>query len=408
MKMKATAQPLFRFAAEVCKQFFRDRCPQRAAGLAYSTLLAIVPLFTVLLGFGGNLIERESVQAFLAETLLPTSQETILSAIRDFALNSSRFGAMGLLIFLVTIVILLNNIEIQLSTIFRIRSEKTILMRFTTYTAVLVFAGLFIGASITLSGNLFNSLLKTYGIAQISTRFMRQISSFLFIFMTLLTLICLMPSGKIRLPGALIGAGCGSVFWEIAKRLFSAWMNHSVRISVIYGSLFLIPLLLIWLFVAWMLILLSAEITYVHQNREFCYFTDTMNRSPGSFLKNGIRLYSFIAEQFMVGKEAPQLPDLSRRLNLPDMEIEKLLDLFLDSNMLHRVRMTSKWDGYVPAIPPKKQPLDEILLTLVFGSKERGRHLTSQPEDRILLALDTALKEILAGKTAGTILDEHD
>ena len=399
---------LYTFLEEVVREFFSNRCPQRAAGLAYTTLLAIVPLFTVLLGFGGNLIQSETVQTFLAETLLPTSQETILSAVSDFAENSSRFGTMGILIFVITIVMLLNNIEIHLSTVLKMRTERTLILRFTTYTAVLVFAGLFIGASITFSGNLFNSLLETYGSGQISTNLMRQVSSFLFIFLTLLLLISLMPSGKIRFTSALIGAASGSVLWEIAKRLFSAWVNQSVRISVIYGSLFLVPLILIWIYVVWITILFAVEITYVHQHREFCYFRDTAEKFPGGRIRDSLRLYSTISEHFLNRTDPPQLHDLSMHLNLPEMEVELLLDPFLDARLIHRVRLGARQDGYVPATPPHKQPLTEILRLLAYGRLTKKEYTLLQGEDRLFKLLDDALDEALQGYSSGQILDYHD
>ncbi len=407
MKTLTYMKSLYTFLEEVVKEFLSNRCPQRAAGLAYTTLLAIVPLFTVLLGFGGSLIRSETVQTFLAETLLPTSQETILSALSDFAENSSRFGTMGILIFVITIVMLLNNIEIHLSTVFRMRTERTLILRFTTYTAVLVFAGLFIGASITFSGNLFNSLLETYGNGQISTNLMRQVSSFLFIFLTLLLLITLMPSGKIRFTSALIGAASGSVLWEIAKRLFSAWVNQSVRISVIYGSLFLVPLILIWIYVVWITILLAVEITYVHQHREFCYFRDTAEKFPGGRIRDSLRLYSTISERFLKRNDPPQLHELSMHLNLPEMEVELLLDPFLDARLIHRVRLGARQDAYVPATPPDKQPLTEVLRLLAYGSLTKKEYPLLQGEDRLFKLLDDALDEALQGLSSGQVLDNH-
>lgn len=399
---------LARFFLAVFRQYNQNRCPQRAAGLAYSTLLAVVPLFTILLGFGGSMIGSERVQSFLAETLLPTRQETILSAIGDFALNSSRLGTMGLLFFLITVIMLLNNIEIHLSTIFRIRSDRTLLVRFTTYTAVLVFAGLFLGASITFSGSLFNKMMALYGTGEISSAAIRRISSFLFIFLTELLLILLMPSGKVRLKSALIGALTGSILWEATKILFSAWANQSVRISVIYGSLFLLPLLLIWLYTAWLLILLAVEVTYVHQNREFCSALRSESRPPGAFLRDGIRLYSAVALPFMEGDEPPRLPDLSKRLNLPNEEIRELLDPLLENRMIHRVRLGSRQEGFVPSCPPDRQPLREILDVLIYGMKEGAPSFRRGEENRILRSLDTALGEAVGETTAGEILYRHD
>ena len=408
MNINITVRSFLRFFQEVFRQFFFNKSPQRAAGLAYSTLLAAVPLFAVIVGFGGNLVQRDTVQRFLAETLLPTRQDAIMTAIREFAENSNRFGAMGLLLFLITVINLLNNIEIHLSSLCRIRTEKPLLTRFTTYTAVLVLSGLLIGASITLSGSLFNHLLELYGRAPISTRFIRQLSSFLFIFLSLLLLILLMPSGKIRFVSALTGASCASILWEIAKRLFSTWANQSVRISVIYGSLFLLPLLLIWLYVVWLIILFSVEITYIHQHRDFIFERDTRYTPPGIILKNGLHLYALIADYFTARKNPPGIHELAAELNLSQQEVEELLDPLLEEKLIHRVRVTARQEGYIPAAPPERLPLQELYRVLMYGSKNTaggGQAWTKIPAAR---DLEDRLKKEMEGKTAGEFLKKNE
>jgi len=397
---------LWHFIYQVVRQFFQDTCMPRAGGLAYSSLLAIVPLFAVLLGFSGSRVKDSGLQEFLANTLLPTRQEVFVNAISEFAANSNRLGTMGLLIFLITVVILLNTIETHLNRIFRLRTDRAVIHRLTTYTAVLVFAGLSVGASVTLSGNVINTLLETYGHIHVSSRLWTQFASYLFIFLTLLLLLLIMPSGKIRLSSALLGAVCGSIFWEIAKRGFAAWANQSVRISVIYGSLFLIPLLLIWLYVVWILILLSAEITFVHQHRDYCRTACTGEFRPGEQIRKGIGLFSLIARAYRKREAPPELHELSEMLNLPDREAEGLLALLIDKELVRTVRKSGRGDGYVPGVPLEKQSVLEVLEVLTRYSPLESARLSALPDRRILKLIHESLTGNLEDRTIGELLDD--
>lgn len=139
-------------------RFIQDSGSQRAAGLAYSTLLAVVPLFSVLVSFGGPFMNNVKVQTFLASALLPAMQAPIMEALTRFTENGKRLGGLlGLPMFLLSALFLLNNIEITFNRIFNVKNNRTLLRRLITYFLILVFAGLFLGAGITLSGHIFRA-----------------------------------------------------------------------------------------------------------------------------------------------------------------------------------------------------------------------------------------------------------
>ncbi|MDA3956314.1 YihY/virulence factor BrkB family protein [Oceanispirochaeta sp.] len=353
---------------QILIRFLADAGPQRAAGLAYSTLMAIVPLLAILIGFGGPVMTDESVQTFLANTLLPVMQEPIKNAILDFADNSKRLGLLGTPVFILTVLALLNNIEITLNHIFRVSTDRNLLQRIMTYTAVIIFAGMFIGASITLSGDMINLVLQKMDSSWIYPIFEKRMASFLFIFLGQFALLTLIPGRRVHPLSALLGAATGSILWELSKRLFGFWASQSVRLSVIYGSLFMVPLMLIWLLLVWIILLLVAELTYVHQHRSYFSMKRLKTSAPGEALINSLRLYSIIIRAFKDSRTPPDLTALSNAVNLPERNTENLLLPLLEQRILYKVILDKKRKGFVPVQPLKSQDLAALLQALCHYS----------------------------------------
>jgi membrane protein len=79
-------------------------------------------------------------------------------------------------------------------------------------------------------------------------------------------LYLLLPNTRVKLRPALIGAFFAAVLWEIGKWAFGLYVQNAVGYSALYGSLGLIPLFLLWLYVTWLIVLLGLELSYIlHQ-----------------------------------------------------------------------------------------------------------------------------------------------
>ena len=224
-------------------KFYFDNCLIRASGLAFNSLLALVPLSAVIFAFGGLNSVSSSLQDFLVEVLLPSSLNQIVDALNMFTENSTRLGTYGIVLFLLTILFLMNNIENNLNSIWLCNRKRNFFQQITIYTTVLVFGSLLIGGNFSISGSILANI-TTYA-ESINEPFILligyRISSIIFITLTFMLLIIMIPSVKVALGSAFTGALTGAILWELAKWGFKAWANYSVRNSVIYGSLFLIP-----------------------------------------------------------------------------------------------------------------------------------------------------------------------
>ena len=321
-------------------EFQRDQCLIRAASLAFATLLALVPLSALLfslfsaLGSFSGVLER--FQAFLITQLLPTSQEEIMAYIRVFVQNTRALGVVGLLFFLLTAVFLLNTVQNAFNAVWGSRARRNALHRLVTYASILIVGSFLLSIGLNLTG-MVRSILAGPAVAELgrSLSFLTVILPFLFLFLALLLMIALIPSGRVRWSSALIGAAAGLVLWELARRLFFLWITYVLRMSVVYGSLAVVPIFLIWLYVAWSVVLLALEIAYVHQHRRFAWLgRSPLQVSPGERLLFGLEVFLDIAGRFYRGEGPPSREEIARRLSASLAEVGYFTDLLQENGLV--------------------------------------------------------------------------
>jgi membrane protein len=334
------SQRVLHFLRFFWKELDNDNCILRASSLAFSTLLALVPLtafvFSLLTGFGAFETVRTQLQDFLFRFLIPTQSESALVYIERFIENSRALGVVGLLIFALTSIFLLNGISTNINAIWASTSRVGFIRKFMMYLAVIVIGSLLVGASFTLSITLQN-FAAGYPDFSAILKVLLQAAPTLFIFIVIWLMVYAVPSAKVSFRSSLLGAAAGTLLWEIARFLFIDGTNYVLRLSIIYGSLAAIPIFLVWLSLNWLIIFAAAEITYVHQHRgNFAHAYSSKEVSLHHELLTGLQIYLYIASRFLNGEPPTRLQDLSRHFSIPTKTLEKYIHLFEQQGLLFR------------------------------------------------------------------------
>ncbi|MBN2627577.1 MAG: YihY family inner membrane protein [Spirochaetales bacterium] len=366
---------LFAYLKKLLTLIIRDRIPARASGLAFTTILAMVPLMTMLISFGSRELVEGPVKELIMTTILPTSQEMVFNQLTSFAENSRKLGTWGLVITIVVVFLLINKIELDVNALLRARPNRGLLTRLAIYMVTLIFSTLTVGSSFSLTNDLIQimtmKLTPRFTLLQV---LFSSLGSIVLIGMTILLLIMLVSSARIRWKSALTGALAGAILWEFAKKAFSLWATYSIRNSVIYGSLFMIPILFIWINLAWIIILSSLEVAYLHQHPGYLLYLEDNSSAPALQTVMTIKLYLIIAGEFREGKKPPQLEDLSASTGLPETEVLSLLDRLIKYVLILRTDQK----GYLPASDPEtvdhtvlvNAALDEASVEACFSAEE--------------------------------------
>ena len=271
MKIGQWMKSVWQFAVRVGRRFFADACSGRAAGLAFSTLFALVPLsafvVAVLSAFGAFDPLIEEAQQALIEQLVPAVHEEVFASIRQFSSNTRALGFLGLFIFLATAILLLRNIKISFNAVWRFRARRGAWSKVASYTSIIVIGTALLSASFALGPGVQSVIEATFPDAAEATWLRSYLLPPLFLFLAVFLLNILVPAGKVKPGGAALGAVISVIVWELAKRIFVFWSTSVMRFSLIYGSLAVLPIFLIWLYLTWFFVLIGVEVSYLFQHR---------------------------------------------------------------------------------------------------------------------------------------------
>ena len=350
------------FIKNVAVKFYKDRCLIRASGMAYSSLLALVPLsalvFSLLTAFGAFDKLKESIQELVFRQLLPTRQNEIIGYINIFVENTKTLGVVGLILFTLTSVFLISNIQGNFNDIWNVRKKRNFLSQFSVYISVILISTLLVGVPFTISGWIKTTAAEiTFLKINLLVQFLITFSPKIFFSFTLFILILAVPSARVRFPGALAGAVSGGLLMWGVKKLFASWSTTAVRYSVIYGSIALIPIFLIWLYIIWLVILLSVEISFVWQNGGYREKTGVESSLFENFRKI-FELYLLIAERYMEGSGGISAEEISGIESLSGNYTEMLF-ILEEASLVYRIE--NGRTVFVPSSSPHTTPADYVI-----------------------------------------------
>ena len=330
---------LLNFIIRLFKEFKRDKCLIRASSLSYTSLLALVPLtalsfslFTAFHTFSGV---KESIQKSIINLLVPTSQDQFMIYIDQFLDNSKTMGIIGLLLFAVTSIMLLNRISESFNSIWGSKNRRSFIGKFTSYSSVIVFGTLFIGTSFTMTAPI-RKFLDGFPEIQFIIRLLIVLTPSIFIFFTFLLMITAIPAGKVKFKSSLIGALTGTILWGLARGAFTEGASYVIRMSKIYGSLAVIPIFLFWLYLIWIIIFLALEISYVHQYKmQWEGGISRRTPSPVDSIEQGLAVFLHIAEQFDNGNIYSSTHKIAAALSMAEDSVNTILKRFSDAELIY-------------------------------------------------------------------------
>lgn len=262
---KATAQQMPGFVRYVFHRAIRDSCPSIAAALGYNSLLAAVPLLAIALAMFaafpafGNI--RQELLNALFSNLAPSIGNTVQDYLQTFIRNAGKTTGAGVVALGITAILLINTIQTAFDRIWGSQETRTTFNRLLIYWALLTLGPILFGASFSISGYVF-AKVQSVGVLGLSAG-LRLISGILPYFLEAIAFAGfyrLIPSRKVRLGDAATGAFIAALLFELLKRGFELYLDYFPTYQAVYGALATIPVLLLWTYLAWLIVLFGAEI----------------------------------------------------------------------------------------------------------------------------------------------------
>lgn len=265
---KFLQHPFINSIKTVVLAFNQDRCFDRAGSLAYSSLLTIVPLLTILLLVVTTLPSFKPIEAmiedFFFNTLVASSNETVHTYIRTFALQATRLSWISIMFLLVTVILLLHSIESTFNDIWKSKLTRAhLLKKMFRYCIFALFTPALLGAALLFNTHMYILLHIHDGIHYHDpVRNILQLFPSFMIFILMFSIYKFLPRAKIPTLAAALGALFTTVVFITTKVVFRLYIHLFSGYKLLYGAFAALPIFLIWLYIAWLIILLGFEIIY--------------------------------------------------------------------------------------------------------------------------------------------------
>ncbi|SON51092.1 conserved hypothetical protein; putative inner membrane protein [Vibrio tapetis subsp. tapetis] len=253
------------FTKYLVNRVSHDRLTVSAGYMAYITLLSLVPLLTVLLSVLSSFPLFADVgdvlQDFVITHFVPAAGIAVKSALTDFVANTGKMTAVGGAFLFVAALMLISNIDKSLNFIWRVKDKRRSVYSFSMYWMVLTLGPSMVGASIAATSYITSlNFLDSEAISTVYTYFLRWLP-FILSFFAFVGLYLLVPNTKVSLRDAAIGALVAAILFELSKKGFALYITHFPSYQLIYGALAAIPILFVWVYMCWLIVLLGAEVT---------------------------------------------------------------------------------------------------------------------------------------------------
>lgn len=264
-QLRATLQvfPWRETARTLAQRFREDRLANTASSLTFTTLISLVPLFTVILAvftvfpMFGQL--QLALQKWLSESLIPDPiARQVMGYLSQFAAKSSRLGLLGIVALLLTAISLVLTIDRTLNAIWRVRRARPLAQRVLVYWGVLTLGPVLLAGSLAITSFVVSASRGLVGVLPGGVGFVLDALQFALMVAGIAALYRYVPNTQVKWNHALSGALLATVGLELAKRLLAWYLVKMPGYSVVYGAFASVPILLLWIYVVWLVVLFGA------------------------------------------------------------------------------------------------------------------------------------------------------
>lgn len=242
-----------------------DGMTTQAGNLAFVSLLALVPLVAVVFSLFAAfpVFSDISVQLknFIFTHFMPAAGHILQRYLEQFVANVNKMTAVGAVGLIVTALLLMYSIDTALNEIWRSHKKRPLIYSFAVYWMILTLGPLLAGASLGISSYLLSlRWVNESGVTSLIDQVLR-IFPLLLSWLAFWLLYSIVPTRRVPPRDALVGALVAGLLFEAGKKAFALYVTMFPSYQLIYGVLAVIPILFLWVYWTWCIVLLGAEIT---------------------------------------------------------------------------------------------------------------------------------------------------
>lgn len=355
----------------VGKSFVRNRCPVRAAALAYTTLLALIPILAVAASIAISFLQKDGEQtirtlidrgvAYVAPSLdleaktqegdAPGGRELVAAKIAEYVNNisSGTLGVASSIALIFVAIQMLRSIEGTFNDIWGVTRGRSWLASIIQYWAVISLGPLIVIVAMGItSGPHFSKAFSSLDPVLAAVLF--SVLPLFLLSIAFALFYMFMPNTRVQFSAALMGGAVAGFLWQVNSMMSALYTSRVVSFSKIYESLALIPLFLAGIYLSWLFLLFGSQVAYAYQNRQAYLaerLSETVNQKGREFA--AVRILVCLAQRFAAGEAPPTANEIGQALGIPTRLVSQTLAVLIQSGLV--VEVVGQESAFSPAKP---------------------------------------------------------
>ncbi len=370
-----------RILALLWKTFWERRIPVLAQSLAYTTIFTLVPILAGFYAVLGWQVKDETVkwniEQFISVYLFPEYVNSIFTQLEKISKASAVFGVIGFLTIFLAGIFLYSKVDSSINEIW-----LSVKKRKWFKNGLAFFMTLFFGPMILMLMFSIPPYLQTLpyykevvSFVHIETLF----SQFIPILITSIGLFVLylyIPVITVKYTAAIRGALIAALLIQISNFFLSIYLQSFSQLDVFYGSLAIIPIFLLWVYIFWTVVLTGAALTFVIHYHENTAYMDTKGMyNYESLLSSALLVMMYLTKSFQDKDGAPNFEHIQVMLGMNRKRLGYIIEVLKQEKMIvvfdedtGRRGITAR---YQPGFSPDKIKLIS-LIPLFYSPREHA------------------------------------
>jgi membrane protein len=265
MNLRFNRDRTLNFGHFLWQRFLDDKCFETAGALSYTTLVSLVPLTVAMLAMFAAFpmfeSQRDMLVNFVFSNFVPTAGDVVQNALSDFSTNARKLTGISILVMLFSAVSMMTSIEDRLNRIWQVQRHRPWGPRLLLYWAALTLGPILVVGGIAATS--YVAAIPVLANAGQQLGIVQQLLKglpFIVTFFTLWLMYTTVPNRRVNKKHTAIGALLGAILFELARWGFTHYVMHAQNYQQIYGALAIIPLLLLWIYLSWIIVILCASV----------------------------------------------------------------------------------------------------------------------------------------------------
>ncbi|MFB3118677.1 MAG: YihY/virulence factor BrkB family protein [Myxococcota bacterium] len=400
---------LLQFAIMIRNGFVRDRLLLHASALTFFTMISLIPILAIAVSiaaaigidsdFADGLIEKLAAGA-------PGLQQSIVSQIK--AADFKALGGIGAAIVFVLTVLGLSNVEGAFNSIWGVQKRRSWGRRFPDYLAILVVVPL-LATGLSLATGLQSEWLVErlleYEVFSIVYEMGLRHLPWLTLTGSFALMFWFLPNTSVRFSSAILGGAASAILVLFAQDIYLSYSVGVARANALFGAFAQLPLLFVWIYVFWAIVLFGAQLAFAHQN--LASYRQELRASlalPAEREAIALRAALLVARAFDESAAPETVDSLAARLRAPIRVVREVLDQLEAAGILSRCGGSAVEEAFQLGQPSSRIRVMDVL-TVLRGKRERvGEDPGAVIVDRLLGDLEMAAAHAQGAQTLAELL----